>query len=252
MEWHDDRASELFDDDYVHFYESYLEARSDEEAERVAGLLQLAAGDAVLDAPCGHGRIANRLAARGCAVTGLDGTPAFLERAQTDAKAAGLAVEYVPGDLRELPWEARFDAALCWFTSYGYFDDAGNRAQLAGLCRALKPGGRLLLEQLHREVIVRALPGAGAPLLSLQERGDDLMLDRVWLDPVAGRTRTERIIVRDGRVRRVRFSVAVPTFPELAGQLRAAGFGEVSVRDEHGEALRPGSRRMVVLARRAG
>lgn len=38
---------------------------------------------AVLDLACGHGRIANRLAARGAEVAGLDVTPRFLELRQT-------------------------------------------------------------------------------------------------------------------------------------------------------------------------
>ncbi|HYT26287.1 MAG TPA: class I SAM-dependent methyltransferase, partial [Actinomycetota bacterium] len=39
----------------------------------------------VLDVACGHGRIANRLAEHGCPMTGLDATPAFLDRARRDA-----------------------------------------------------------------------------------------------------------------------------------------------------------------------
>jgi 2-polyprenyl-3-methyl-5-hydroxy-6-metoxy-1,4-benzoquinol methylase len=47
----------------------------------------------VLGLACGHGRIANRLAARGCRVTGLDATPLFLDLACRDATDRGVAVE---------------------------------------------------------------------------------------------------------------------------------------------------------------
>ena len=57
-------------------------------------LLEPPAGAELLDVPCGHGRIANRLAARGMRVTGLDLTVGFLELARERAAAAGVEVEY--------------------------------------------------------------------------------------------------------------------------------------------------------------
>jgi SAM-dependent methyltransferase len=100
---------------------------------------------AVLDLACGHGRIANRLVARGAEVTGLDVTPRFLELAREDAAARGVEVEYVQRDMRSLPWTERFDRVVNWFTAFGYFDD-GNRKVLAEVARALRPGGRLAIE----------------------------------------------------------------------------------------------------------
>ena len=41
-------------------------------------------GRGILDAPCGHGRIARRLAVAGMHVTGVDLTPAYLEQARDD------------------------------------------------------------------------------------------------------------------------------------------------------------------------
>ena len=49
---------EIFGDDYLGFYEEMLEERSDSEVELILRLLDLADGAEVLDAPCGHGRIA--------------------------------------------------------------------------------------------------------------------------------------------------------------------------------------------------
>jgi Methyltransferase domain len=66
----------------------------------------------------------------------------FLERARLDAAARGVAVEYVEGDMRDLPWVDRFDRVLSWFTSFGYFDDEGNRRVLREARDALKPAAR--------------------------------------------------------------------------------------------------------------
>lgn len=38
-----------------------------------------------------------------------------------------------------------FDAVVCWFTSFGYFDDDDNRKVLDEFAQVLRPGGRLLM-----------------------------------------------------------------------------------------------------------
>jgi len=249
VEWRDDPWSEVFDDDYLYFYADRLAAEpSERETAQILDVLALKPGAAVLDAPCGHGRIANRLAARGLSVVGLDNNAKFLELARAAAEESDVDVEYVIGDLRELPWSGRFDAALNWYTSAGYFDDEGNARMLAAYRRALKPGGRLLLEQINRDSLIRQIPPGGSRLVALNERGDDLMIDRVHFDVLAGRSRTERIIVRSGRVRRVRFSLAQPTLPELCSSLRDAGFVQIDVYGSAGEPLGPDARRVLVAA----
>ena len=110
-------AEGLFTDDYLYFFADHLEERSDAEADLIWRLLGLEPGMEVLDLACGHGRIANRLAGRGCRVTGLDSTELFLDHARRDAAERNVTVEYVHGDMRELPWRDRFDAIFNWFTA---------------------------------------------------------------------------------------------------------------------------------------
>ena len=74
-----------FSDDYPYFYaESIDDEHSDADAAEILGLLDLPQGSRILDAPCGHGRIARRLAAAGMQVTGVDLTPAYIEQARSD------------------------------------------------------------------------------------------------------------------------------------------------------------------------
>ncbi|HEY6739260.1 MAG TPA: methyltransferase domain-containing protein, partial [Actinopolymorphaceae bacterium] len=95
----------VFDEDYLYFYADRVDdARSEADVDLIWRVLGLEPGMRVLDLACGHGRIANRLAARGCVVTGLDRTALFLDRAREDAARRGVEVEYVLGDMRELPW----------------------------------------------------------------------------------------------------------------------------------------------------
>src|SRR5438270_10437048 len=113
----------VFDDDYLYFYEEMLpDERSDRETEVIWSLGGLTEGTRVLDLACGHGRLSNRLAARGAKVTGLDVTERFLEVARADAQQRGLSVEYVHGDLRQIRWSAPLDALVNFVPAFVYFD----------------------------------------------------------------------------------------------------------------------------------
>lgn len=83
---------------------------ADDQVDRVERALHLEPGMRVLDVPCGTGRIASRLAARGYDVVGVDITDRFLEV----ARARDDGVRYEKADMRDLPFEAEFGAALCF------------------------------------------------------------------------------------------------------------------------------------------
>ena len=232
----------VFDEDYLYFYEGFLAERTPEEVERILELLELEPGAEILDCPCGHGRISNALAERGFRVTGLDTTEVFLERAREDAAARGVEVEYLHGDMRELPWRERFDGLVNWFTSFGYFSDEENKAVLRGFRDALRHGGRLVLETQN----VSRIMLAPQPIHVVGERDGDLMIDRWELDAENARFLTERLVMRGGLARKAHFSVRWFTPPELRSWLEEAGFLNVRV---------PGlttETRLVVVAERPG
>ncbi len=234
---------EAFGEDYLYFYETWLTDEVDErQTELVWRLLGLEPGAEVLDVACGHGRIANRLAARGAVVTGLDADPFFLAR----AREADSSAEYVEGDMRALRFaDASFDAVVLWFTSLGYFDDEGNRAVLRELRRVLRPGGRAVLDLNH---LPRTL--ATFQLQSFVRRGADVMLDEHGeFDEETRVMETTRTYIRDGAVREIRFRVRCFLPEELREWLVGTGFEQVDLLGPGGEPLTPESRRLIAVAR---
>jgi SAM-dependent methyltransferase len=232
-----------FGEDYLYFYAGYLsDELNDRDTDDVVALLRLAPGDMILDAPCGHGRISNRLAARGIDVVGVDASELFLQL----AREGGAGVNYRVGDLRDLPVEGPFDAVLSWFTSFGYFDDDGNRKVLAEYRRVLRPGGRLLIEMHNRDQFVRRF--TAAPFSHVVWVDDDVMIDTTEFDSVAGRIETDRVVIRDGQVRRSHHSVRLPAITELGEWLSTAGFREVEFRARDGQTPSIDRPRLVVLA----
>jgi SAM-dependent methyltransferase len=166
-----------------------------------------------------------------------------LGHARQDAVSLGVDVEYVLSDMRDLPWVEHFEAIVSWFTAFGYFDDEGNRAVLAAAHAALKAGGTLLLDLNNRDRLT-ALDRQAA----LEERDDNYLIDRMRYDVASGRMRTERTVLRAGRVHRMRFDLRLFTYPELATWLRQAGFRQIAGYDEEGKPFERDSQRMVVVA----
>src|SRR5580693_4101402 len=100
-----------FSDDYLYFYEESIDdEHSDSDTAEILALLELPEGSRILDAPCGHGRIARRLAVAGMEVTGVDLTPSYLEQARRDPHLPAGSVTYLEGDVRHLPLDGPFDA----------------------------------------------------------------------------------------------------------------------------------------------
>jgi ubiquinone/menaquinone biosynthesis C-methylase UbiE len=240
---------ETFGDDYLHFYLPALtEQRNRREAEVISRLLALKPSERVLDAPCGHGRISALLAEAGQHITGIDASAMFLDVARADAATRGLAIEYRPGDLRSLPVDdGVFDAVVCWFTSFGYFDDDDNDVVLREFRRVLRPGGRLLIETMNRDGFIRRF--TSAPFAYVERVGDDMMIDQSIFDPISGRIETDRTVARDGETRTSHHSVRLLTVTEFRRALHAAGFEHIEATDHDGRPVTLDSPRLAITAR---
>src|SRR5574340_332418 len=93
-------------------------------------------GARILDVPCGSGRHAVELAARGYRVCGIDIAPENIADARRRAGARGVSAAFERGDMRRLPRPGEFDGAYCFGNSFGYLDHQGNREFLAAVSGA--------------------------------------------------------------------------------------------------------------------
>lgn len=179
--------SQFFDDEYIRLWAGALGAeRTAKEADGLWALVGLAPGMRVLDAPCGFGRLSRALAERGALVLGVDVLATQLETAERGrGDLDETRLRYLRHDLRRPLDEGGFDAAFNIYTSIGYGSDDDDVAMIRTLGLALRPGGHLVVEAHHRDVVVAFLSTGG----SLGERHPDgtLIVNSARWDPATSR-----------------------------------------------------------------
>lgn len=251
MTLHPEWPVAFFDDDYLTIYRPmFSEEVTTRETEFIESALRLPAGAAILDLACGFGRHAVGMARRGYRMTGLDFNASYLEIAAAVANEAGIEVAWQRGDMRKLPFEAEFDAVYSYFTSFGYFSDEENEDVLAGVARALKPGGRFLIDLMNRDWI---LTHPSHRIWNQRENGS-LLMEETSFDLRTSRVNSKQIhLTPDGATRLEKsYDLRAYTAAELTSLMRRHG---LIVRDVWGGIERTeystDSRRMVMLAERA-
>ncbi len=140
-----------FGEEYLRLYPH----RDEADAERAVALVDRVAkldGARVLDLGCGPGRHAVRLAQRGATVFGFDLSMPLLSRARHGTPPL---TSLVRGDMRHLPFcHGTFDLVVNLFTSFGYFADDREHAQvIQGVADVLVPGGRLFMDFLNADSV---------------------------------------------------------------------------------------------------
>lgn len=113
---------------------------------RLAGRLTPAAQ--VLDVACGPGLVALALAPHAAHVTGLDVTPAMLDKARDLQRVRNVAnASWAPGRADALPFpDATFDAVV---TRWSFHHLQNPAAALAEMIRVCRPGGRVVVADVY-------------------------------------------------------------------------------------------------------
>jgi SAM-dependent methyltransferase len=216
---------EVFDEDFLRTLPFMTPEQTAREVKFIREALSPAKGGDVLDIGCGYGRHALELAQQGLRLTGLDLSLPMLIKAADSAQRRGLAVNFVHADMREMTFNAQFDAAYCVLSSFGYFDEETNLRVATAIGRALKPGGRFLLDIINRDYIVRDLPSR------VWWEGDGCVV----LEEVDFNYHTSRVLIRrsvvfgDGRQSEQELSMRAYSLHEVGKILRQAGLRVIDV-----------------------
>lgn len=234
-----------------------LEARAADADGEVEALLALLADEhgvepaTALDVPCGIGRHVVPLVERGIDVTGVDLSPAYIERARERVRDAGVDAPVLEGDMRDLLVDDSFDLVVNLWTSFGYYDEATDRAILAALRDRVADDGALVMELSNKDGVLANFDDDGVT------RGDDhLAVETREFDPERSRMHTEREVFEaagDGyeHVGTMTFETRMFDPDTLRRWLLDAGFGTVTpYADLEGNDPTRESTRMAVVAER--
>jgi ubiquinone/menaquinone biosynthesis C-methylase UbiE len=198
-------------------------ARTDEDVNYIRNKLGLRKGMTVLDCPCGLGRVSLPLAKQGMRVTGVDVTSSYLEELEAEAKKTRLKIELKHADMRRIDYDGEFDAVLNLWTSFGYFDkESDNLLVLKKFFRALKPGGRLVLQLINRDWIM-----ANFSARDWYAVGDVKVLEEREFDYTRSISKGVWTFVKEGEIRSHRVSVRSYSLHELIEMFRKVGFVDI-------------------------
>lgn len=150
-------------------YDRYAHTKGTvQEVDHIVDVLELVPGQRVLDVGCGTGRHAIELSVRGIHVHGIDisrrfidiATSAALHSDEREPQMRGVRsplATFERGDARSMTFDSEFDAVICLCQgAFGMMTaDGEDAAVVAGMARALRPGGRLALSAFNAYFAVR-------------------------------------------------------------------------------------------------
>jgi len=246
MAWYE----EYFTEEWMRFRDANaLLRKAPSEVDFLEKALRISPPAKILDLGCGFGRHAIELALRGYKVTGVDVSKGLLEYAKKKAQQKSVLVSWMQKDMRNIDFSAEFDAAICLYTSFGYFEsEEENYDVLRRLSQALRPGSRFALDVENRDGL----------LMRYQSRDwwqtelGDLVMEERRFDPVKGRGHTKIVLISEGRRIEHNLSIRWYSVPELERMLKDVG---MQIRDLHGDLdgsqYRLDAMRLVVIAEKA-
>jgi SAM-dependent methyltransferase len=204
--------------------EGYPEERTRTEVDFALAALQVKTGSRILDVPCGIGRHTNEFARRGFQPTGVDFNGAAIAVARNHAVAENLSSDFVVGDMREIDFTEQFDAAICFFGSFGYFDDEDNLKFASRVARALCPGAGFLIETHVAESLFPIYKERS--WLPVKENPPLRVMEERRFDIETGRIHTTWTFVTKEGMSESTSSIRIYSYRELCGLLKRAGFSK--------------------------
>lgn len=185
--------------------------------------LNLKVGESFLDCPVGIGRIALPLAKKGIKVTGVDIMPSYLGELSEKASKAKLPMKLFHLDMRKIDFENQFDAVGNLWTSFGYFEkESDNLLVLKKLYKALKPGGKFVIQIINRDWIMKNFEPN-----SWYEVNDVKVLEKREFHYDKSISSTVWTFIKDGEEKSIDTFIRMYSYHELKQMLEKVGFKNV-------------------------
>jgi ubiquinone/menaquinone biosynthesis C-methylase UbiE len=205
------------------FFDIVPTATSRAEVGYIIKKLSLKKGSRFLDCPCGIGRITIPLARKGIRVTGVDITRSYLDELAAKSHRLKLPINVVHSDMRRIKFDREFDAAGNLGTSFGYFEkESDNELVLKKIFRALKPGGKFMLNVANRDWIIRNYAAVG-----LEEAGKIRIIQKRQFDQARSIITADWTFLKDGQEKTVRSVLRMYSYHELINMMNRAGFIDI-------------------------
>jgi SAM-dependent methyltransferase len=216
MNWYE----EWFGKDYMLVYPHRNEAEAKRQIEFLKQHVHLPEGAKVLDLCCGCGRHAVEMKQQGYDVVGLDLSEELLDMACSHADECSLEMDFIRCDMREIPYENHFDLIVNFFTSFGYFeDDADNQKVLSAIAKALKPGGKFLIDYMNPDHVAKNLVERDE-----KEISEDLyVIQERWIDASSRRVNKKLTLIKDNEESTYGESVRMYSHEGMRDMLLEAG-----------------------------
>ena len=157
-------------------------------------------------------------------------------------------LEFLVGDARVYQNPGRFDAAICLYTSFGYFETEDEDLQLLkNVCVSLKDSGTFVLDMNGKEVLQRTFTDRSSEDL---EDGSTFSEERT-IGPEWDWMENRWVVTRGGVERETTWRVRLYSGEELRSILLLAGFESVELYgDWTGTPYDDQARRLIAVARK--
>lgn len=247
-------CADFYDDTFAeHHLVRHDAARLEAALDFLQDKLRLKPQARIFDQCCGLGSMSIPLAHRGYSVEAVDLIPSYIARARQEAAEVAHRCRFAVGDAHEYIAAAPCDAAINWWTSFGYsVSDAENSRMLACVAASLAPGGWFALDYMNAPRSLAEFaqgdtthsayrrPEGVTHWHSTYDRATRMIVKKWVYAPHEGPA-----IVKQGG------GAKAYGAPELAGMLAACGFGDIEFYGSvAGEPLTDDSPRCIAVARR--
>jgi len=197
---------------------------SEAAAANIAKLLEMSPGDSILDLACGFGRHSLALAKLGYSVTGIDLNSGFIREASEKSLEMKLDARFICADMRDYIEPDAFGNIIIMYNSFGYFQDPlDDRKVIRNCFQSLKPGGRLLLQDVTREYIV-AFRSSGQSRYWHEEIDGTIRLEEATSNDDCTWSTTRWILIRGSERKEYSYGMRIYSSSEYCDLLTSAGF----------------------------